>query len=701
MDYETVNSPSYPTPNWSQFGDTIGDLANTFRSGQQQNQQRDISTAFKDGIPTDPATGQPDYNKIMQILAQKGDINAIGQYGPMAQQQQQVPLSPLLGGGPGTPAGAAPAAAAPVPAVPRVAAPQAAPQAPVTNVPAPGGAQLGDLSGASAAFPSVNSMVFSSLPDDWTGGVEKMQTIASNVAKAVKADPTAPMTQDQAAQAQRILSAYMQRNGIAPKSDSGEYADTQSGHESFIRAYAKSKGLDPDVVAKIAASEGLKALSPKNPNSASAVDVGADGKPFSFGDFQDNVRNGLGTEMRKAGLDPADPGQWQNVDKANIDYMADNDLAPWRGDAEVKALAQQAPGGGNLPPASAAAGIPTRPASNQAADNSAQPIGPQVPLPPGFKDPQQAILAIDKEMARLSVNPRAAGQVAALQDWRDRIEKSSALMEVRPGETLLDPRTGKVAFQSTPANASNLALQRFLEENPDASAQQIQAFVQSGRSSRSAASAYINRYLQENPNATAEDVAKAAQDYTKESSAITKFTSGAQGNTIRSFNVLVDHLGVLNDAVAALKNGDVRLFNQAAQAIAVQTGQPAPTNFDSVKSIVGDELVKAIVGGVATIGDREEVKKNIDKAESPEQLAGAIEQYRRLSIGQLHGLEKQYQESTGRDDFDSLLFPGTLEYFKAPDKKADTSAGKDAAPGKPDKDGWVTLPGGIRIREAQ
>ena len=71
-----TDSPSYPTPNWEHFGDTIGNLANTFRSGQQQNQQRDISTAFKDGIPTD-ANGNPDYNKIMQVLAQKGDINAI------------------------------------------------------------------------------------------------------------------------------------------------------------------------------------------------------------------------------------------------------------------------------------------------------------------------------------------------------------------------------------------------------------------------------------------------------------------------------------------------------------------------------------------------------------------------------------------------------------------------------------------------
>jgi hypothetical protein len=727
MDYEVVGSPTYPTPNWSQFGDTIGNLANTFRSGQQQNQQHDISTAFQNGLPTD-ANGNPDYNKIMQVLAQKGDINAISSLSGPALDQNQLKsaqtMSPLLGGAPvaGQPTGgptaptgevlgpAAPVTSAPLAPPSRAAMPPAMPAPAVSNVPAPGGAQLGDLSGASSAFPSVNSMVFSSLPDDWTGGAGKMQTIASNVAKAVKADPTAPMTQDQAAKAQSILSAYMQRNKVSPKT-----ADNTGGLPAAILGQ-ESANRD-DVPKSIDGAVGPGQVIPKTfaayAQPGEDINNPADNRRVS-GRILADYNQRYGGDVARAAVayfsgpdnvaPPGSPTPYKRDlkdgnGKSTSAYV--NDIVGRLGGGAGQPAAS-APGGGDLPPASAAAGIPTRrPPSNEVADNSDHPIGPQVPLPPGFNDPQQAILAMNKEMAHLSVNPRAAGQVQALKYWRDRIAASSGLVEVRPGETLLDPRTGKVAFQSAPANASNLALQRFLEENPDASAQQIQAFVQSGRSSRSAASAYINRYLQENPNATAEDVAKAAQDYTKESSAITKFTSGVQGNTVRSFNVLVDHLGVLNDAVGALKNGDVRLLNQAAQEIAVQTGQPAPTNFDSVKSIVGDELVKAIVGGVATIGDREEVKKNIDRAESPEQLAGAIEQYRRLAVGQLKGLQKQYETATQRDDFDSLLSPGTLEYFKSGDKKSAAPPGKDNAPGKPDKDGWVTLPGGIRIREAQ
>ena len=154
MDYEVVGSPTYPTPNYGAFGDMIGNLANVYRQGQQQNQQRDISTAFKNGIPTD-ANGNPDYNKIMQILAQKGDINAISSLASPAldqnQSRQAQTMSPLLGGGPSAPTGATPAPGAGVPAIPRIAAPQAAlppsmPAPAVSNVLAPGGVALGDPS---------------------------------------------------------------------------------------------------------------------------------------------------------------------------------------------------------------------------------------------------------------------------------------------------------------------------------------------------------------------------------------------------------------------------------------------------------------------------------------------------------------------------------------------------------------------------
>jgi len=115
-------------------------------------------------------------------------------------------------------------------------------------------------------------------------------------------------------------------------------------HAQFIQDYAKSIGLDPNTALGVANAEGLKAWSASNPNAASTVDV-ENGKPFSFGDFQLNVRNGMGTQALAKGIDPRDPSQWQSADKFAMDQMKAGGLSPWKGDAYVQALnSGQAPG---------------------------------------------------------------------------------------------------------------------------------------------------------------------------------------------------------------------------------------------------------------------------------------------------------------------------------------------------------------------
>jgi hypothetical protein len=147
--------------------------------------------------------------------------------------------------------------------------------------------------------------------------------------------------------------------------------------------------------------------------------------------------------------------------------------------------------------------------------------------------------------------------------------------------------------------------------------------------------------------------------------------------------------GTLTEAADALKNGNSRLLNQFKQNWAAQTGNPAPTNFDGVKALVGDEIVKAVVGSAGALADREEVKKDLDRASSPKQLAELVDRYRKLALGQLRGLRKQYESSTGLKDFGEMLLPGTLSALGG-------NKGEGTAP---DSQGWVSLPNGARIRE--
>jgi hypothetical protein len=139
--------------------------------------------------------------------------------------------------------------------------------------------------------------------------------------------------------------------------------------------------------------------------------------------------------------------------------------------------------------------------------------------------------------------------------------------------------------------------------------------------------------------------------------AVAAFNTGKQGNAVRSFNVLLSHLDTLSNLSDALDNGNIQAVNRLGNAYATATGQAAPTNFNSVKHIVADEVVKAITGGAGALGDREESAKAIKDTNSPAQLKGVIQNIKQLSVGQLSGLEQQYQSSTGLNDFEHYLSP--------------------------------------------
>lgn len=205
----------------------------------------------------------------------------------------------------------------------------------------------------------------------------------------------------------------------APLASSGAPAPINSGltintspmagsHAQFIQDYAKSIGLDPNTALGVANAEGLKAWSASNPNAASTVDV-ENGKPFSFGDFQLNVRNGMGNQAIAKGIDPRDPNQWQAADRFALDQMKAGGLDPWKGDAYVKALQS-----GQAPPAIGTPATPATPAAAAAAPG----------VLPGFPGKAQSdaftqgAQALDKGMmhgGQSGGGEPAGGQAGAMQ----------------------------------------------------------------------------------------------------------------------------------------------------------------------------------------------------------------------------------------------------------------------------------------------
>lgn len=171
--------------------------------------------------------------------------------------------------------------------------------------------------------------------------------------------------------------AVAQPNPLMPGAGTNtNYGSISATHEAWIRQKAAQLGVDPEHAVAIAKAEGLGAWSAKNPNAASLVDIDPKtGKPFSFGDFQMNIRNGLGTEAQKAGLDPTDPNQWQKVDEFALKHMATGDFSPWKSDKGQQAWEASHGGAGKSVAAGATNNVATKPVE---ATSTNAPPGPNL-----------------------------------------------------------------------------------------------------------------------------------------------------------------------------------------------------------------------------------------------------------------------------------------------------------------------------------
>lgn len=145
------------------------------------------------------------------------------------------------------------------------------------------------------------------------------------------------------------------------------------------------------------------------------------------------------------------------------------------------------------------------------------------------------------------------------------------------------------------------------------------------------------------------------------SKVVNDFASGPEGNTTRSLNVVMDHLDTLNQYMQALNNGDIRVINSLKNAVSNQLGYPAPATVSALKPIVGQELVKAIVARGGGQAERQEAADSWNQATAPAQQQQILEGQQQLLTGQLHGLQRQYEEGTGLHNFGDKVSPKTAQ----------------------------------------
>ena len=167
------------------------------------------------------------------------------------------------------------------------------------------------------------------------------------------------------------------------------------------------------------------------------------------------------------------------------------------------------------------------------------------------------------------------------------------------------------------------------------------------------------------PADVAGNIVASKQDVNTQTKAVKDFSTGVQGKQVNAFNTAIDHLSTMDKLSDALQNGDTKVINSIANTIASQTGAPAPTNFNAAKQIVTAEVIKAVVASGGGVTERKEAADNFAAASSPAQLKGVINTYKQLLGGQLNSLGLQYENTTGRKDFDKKLTGDAKQAFSS------------------------------------
>lgn len=151
--------------------------------------------------------------------------------------------------------------------------------------------------------------------------------------------------------------------------------------------------------------------------------------------------------------------------------------------------------------------------------------------------------------------------------------------------------------------------------------------------------------------------------------AMTAFGSGPLGDMTRRAGVSVNHMDTLLDASKALEGWKSPLVNSVKNWWGTNiVTNPKVLAFDAAKNPVNDEINAFFLGkGAGGVADRDRLLKSLSNANSYEGTKAVIDELQSLMRGQYQGLNDQYKDATGRDDFSNKIqTPRAREVFGLP-----------------------------------
>lgn len=127
--------------------------------------------------------------------------------------------------------------------------------------------------------------------------------------------------------------------------------------------------------------------------------------------------------------------------------------------------------------------------------------------------------------------------------------------------------------------------------------------------------------------------------------------SGVQGQLVLKTQNAMNHLTALDQWGRALKNGDMKAAQTAANFFKGEFNDPSLSTYDTVAPIVANEVSGAIVKGGGGVQERLARVKDFSDLKNDEARSGAINGVRSLLGAQYKNNQNLYEKTTLRKDF--------------------------------------------------
>ena len=171
------------------------------------------------------------------------------------------------------------------------------------------------------------------------------------------------------------------------------------------------------------------------------------------------------------------------------------------------------------------------------------------------------------------------------------------------------------------------------------------------------------------------------------------FAKGPPANVLRAVNNLTDHLETAENLMKALQNPKTPGFAAILNKWRALTGHDAelPGNVHAAAPIIAGEIMKVVAGvGAGGVGERQETALNVLRTSQNLPTAlGALGTVKKLMVGQIRGLELQYENNTYNTDFRQRLSTGARRIYEEED--AAHAPGGGGAPASGGRGGFEIL----------